>query len=396
MSIKTWWQNRSFHRLGRGTMDSSAPSQGIAESTLDSYEPGLFEVQYEDVFKGMLVGTIPEIKQDLETLGGRLFQVISPTSFSTNSEKEFQFVWPNAYVKVLVEPRSLETSFCVSAGTSTLFDALCETVKKYLTKVSSAGRFFTIMNDESGMALKNVGVPGVPLQRENYEEEVLEAFDHIVSDLQSSDPCGRCIILDGSVGTGKSYIIRGLIDAVPKCVFVNVSPAMVASLSGPSFVSILLNTHRKYSGVPIVIVIEDADEVLAARALDNMSSISSLLNLSDGLLGSSLNIRVLATTNAGHLSNSTEGIDEAILRPGRLCRRVHVPKLSPQQAGKIYESLTGEKLKFTDDVSIAEVYLTAKTKGKWVPVKDNEKKFGFQVESDIYGDVFTGFDAIED
>ncbi len=47
-----------------------------------------------------------------------------------------------------------------------------------------------------------------------------------------------------------------------------------------------------------MLIVEDADECLVQRGSDNMSTIASVLNISDGILGSILDVRVLATTNA--------------------------------------------------------------------------------------------------
>src|SRR6202020_1235269 len=104
---------------------------------------------------------------------------------------------------------------------------------------------------------------------------------------------------------------------------------------------------------PVVLIVEDADDCLVPRGTDNMSQIAALLNLSDGLVGSAFDIRRLATTTA----KVTE-VDSAILRPGRLCRRIEVPPLQPDHATDILRGLLGAepRVVFRKPVTLAEVY----------------------------------------
>src|SRR5690606_9967092 len=126
--------------------------------------------------------------------------------------------------------------------------------------------------------------------------------------------------------------------------FVMVNPDDVRNLTSPAGVSMLasfVNNNKACSEdgsqPTTVLVLEDADSVLVPRGTDNMSSVSSLLNLTDGIWGAALNIRVLATTNADSLE-----LDPAIVRPGRLTTKVTIGKLSPERAGDVYTRLTGE------------------------------------------------------
>jgi SpoVK/Ycf46/Vps4 family AAA+-type ATPase len=81
-----------------------------------------------------------------------------------------------------------------------------------------------------------------------------------------------------------------------------------------------------------------------------------LLNLSDGIIASTFDSRVLVTTNARH----TE-IDPAILRPGRLCRHVAVPPLHADHATGLLRNLLAAEPRapFRKPVTLAEVYAAA-------------------------------------
>ena len=92
------------------------------------------------------------------------------------------------------------------------------------------------------------------------------------------------------------------------------------------------------------------------RAGDNYFQLSDLLNLADGIPGELLDIRIIATTNARRLD-----IDEAVLRPGRLARRVEFNLLGPGHAQRVYDRLTSTngKLKFSGPATLADVYASA-------------------------------------
>ncbi len=77
---------------------------------------------------------------------------------------------------------------------------------------------------------------------------------------------------------------------------------------------------------------EDADEALAKRKPGTLSEVSALLNYADGIFGSILNLRIIATTNL-----EWEELDEAARRESRLCRRLQVGKLDQEQAQAIYK-----------------------------------------------------------
>jgi SpoVK/Ycf46/Vps4 family AAA+-type ATPase len=72
-------------------------------------------------------------------------------------------------------------------------------------------------------------------------------------------------------------------------------------------------------GKPTILILEDADDALIARDqnLGAKASLAAMLNLSDGILGAVLDLRIIATTN-----QKIENVDNAILRPGRLLERM--------------------------------------------------------------------------
>ena len=100
---------------------------------------------------------------------------------------------------------------------------------------------------------------------------------------------------------------------------------------------------------------EDADVCLSERKAENMNSISSILNLSDGIIGSLLDLRIVATTN----TPVTE-FDKALLRKGRLSAHMKVGALTPEHINRVWLRLAGPKVKLPVSVetvkTIADVY----------------------------------------
>ena len=102
--------------------------------------------------------------------------------------------------------------------------------------------------------------------------ETLNAYDHGVRDIQSATPCGRLVLLEGPPGTGKSYLMRGVMYAVEEAEFLVIPPHKLPSMVGPTLVNALF---------------EFAEE------------------LRDGLLSALTDFRVLVSTYAARRMNRT-------------------------------------------------------------------------------------------
>ena len=272
------------------------------------------------------------------------------------------------------------------------------------------GQIYAIMTEGSRLTLRSIGNAGIHLERGNYTPKVLEDYDYVIKDLRLSVPSGRISIMRGSPGTGKTHLIRAMLNEVKDTMFVLIPPNMITNLAGPELLS-LLTQYRSSSNGCIVLVLEDADKCLVARGDDNINTIQSLLNLGDGILGSLLDLRIIATTNADKLN-----MDPAIMRPGRLNKILDVepldlntarsvfkrllPTLDEPKELKSYVKLGVEKLKVlnsseeealikedismqaTFKMSLAEVYALARKYG-WQP---EARKISLENDNEDYDD----------
>lgn len=320
----------------------------------------------------------------IKELGGRK---IYENIVAENSEEGI-YVWDDAIVEITSGKNKL-----VSIGAASCNDAITAVCKEAMTMFNTntkKGYVFAITRGISGnLGITRIGFAGSPLERGNYTDAANKDYDYIIDDLKSKDPSGRVVILDGPTGTGKTHMVRAILMDAPNAMFVIVPPNMVASIGGPELIPLLLRTKEDYGKKgPIILVLEDADQCLAPRAADNMSSISSILNLGDGIFGSLFNVRIIATTNA-----KAKDIDLAIIRDMRLSKRISVQPMQYKDANAIYKRLFNDDskempkpevvdrdrmkpLNEKTTFSLAEIYKAARDNG-WRPkqiVEDDDKK----------------------
>lgn len=204
-----------------------------------------------------------------------------------------------------------------------------------------------------GIELVHQSSLGTKLERANYDEASLAFYDRVVSELPGGKN-GRLAIMTGTPGGGKTNIVKGwLTDLAATCQMVYVPAALIPAVGRPELMPVLIAHHQKHKK-PVVLILEDADEVLLPRGADNMSGISTLLNLTDGLQSDQANVRVIATSNARR-----EKMDLAVGRQGRFFGHLDVKKRKPEHAMAIWERIRpGELYPFpaTAELHLGEIY----------------------------------------
>jgi hypothetical protein len=308
----------------------------------------------------------------LEKLGGKIIYKC------LDNEEEVSSIWkfPHGVVDLSNNGHGYVSLSIFSLDESFVRD-ICKTIRPLFVPTKKQGFVFAITQSMGRLMLSSLGNAGVPLVRNNYMPSVIDDYDFVVTDLQAESPSGRIVIMEGDPGTGKTHLIRGMLLDVPDTMFVLVSPEMVPQLAGPELLPLLLG-HRSNTAGPIVLILEDADRCLVARDEKNIHSIQSLLNLGDGILGSMLDLRIIATTNARKLE-----MEKALMRPGRLSKIIHVGSLNANVAAGVYHKLLPEnkipdKLINIPEITLAEVYGVAREAG-WTPMSRKlkiEKKLG--------------------
>jgi hypothetical protein len=191
--------------------------------------------------------------------------------------------------------------------------------------------------DHGRLGLTELGTVHQAFQPTNYAPEIRAGFDFMVTNLAAATPNGRLYVLHGLPGTGKSYVLRGIIACTP-AVYIYVPPSLAGQLTSPDLLPVLLQERdRQEEQTPICLIMEDADSSLVRRAMDNASVVGDLLNMSDGFLGELANLHIFATVNA-----KKTDMDPALLRPGRLGVYLEFLALSRPHAWNVFTTLCAE------------------------------------------------------
>ena len=181
--------------------------------------------------------------------------------------------------------------------------------------------------------------PSDDLIEKNYNSDIPnERIKEILSDDNPS-----LIIFHGEPGTGKTTYIKYLSKVMDKKFYI-LDNSLLDYITSATFIDFIM--RRKNS----VFVIEDCEALLVEREKTN-SSIASLLNLTDGIIGSSLNSKFICTFNT-----DIKNIDKALLRKGRLKMKYEFKKLSLDKTNSLQEKLNLEKT--NKPLTIAEIYNT--------------------------------------
>lgn len=220
-------------------------------------------------------------------------------------------------------------------------------------------------NNDAGYYTVDAEINSVNIDIEkNYNDDFLPIYDNIVKFLSSEERKSGLIVLNGDPGTGKSYFIRHLIKNIDNN-YVLIPPSMAENLSSPEFTSFLMRNTDS------VFILEDCELVIKQRSMsDFTSAVSSILNMSDGIMSDIFNGKFICTFNA-----DMDSIDDAILRKGRCYAKYTFGKLDKKKA-KVLLNERGITLPEDEyeDMTLADIY---HYEDKNVESVTKKKKIGF-------------------
>ena len=199
-----------------------------------------------------------------------------------------------------------------------------------------------IVKNNRYMGLKPMEIKRTKLDLDLYYEDDFIETDEIIRKRLNQKNDKGIVLLHGLPGTGKTTYLRHLIGKIKKRVLF-LSPNIASSLVDPEFIDMLIDNPN------CVVIIEDAENIIMDRRSNPDSSVSNLLNISDGLLADFLNVQLICTFN-----NSLTLVDSALMRKGRLIAKYEFGKLSVRKAQRLSDRL-GYRNLVIKPMTIAEI-----------------------------------------
>ncbi len=187
-----------------------------------------------------------------------------------------------------------------------------------------------------------------------YHQKVLEI-------LQEENRSGLHLLY-GKPGTGKSTYIRYICGLVKKKI-VFLPGQMAQNLDNT------LMTRYLMKNPDSILVIEDAEELVVSRDQKRNSNLAMILNITDGILGESLGIQIIATFNT-----DVQNIDPALKRKGRLKSAYEFKALSPEKANFLLRE-QNTNYSTDEEMTLAEIYNISEEEQYKSPVR---KAVGFR------------------
>ena len=199
-----------------------------------------------------------------------------------------------------------------------------------------------IVRNGNGMDLKPMEIKRTKLDLDLYYEDDFKSIDETIRTRLNKKKDKGIVLLHGLPGTGKTTYLRYLVGKIKKRVLF-LSPNVAGNLMDPDFIEMLIDNPNT------VVVIEDAENIIMDRRNSNDSSVSNLLNISDGLLADFLNVQIICTFNS-----SLTLVDSALMRKGRLIAKYEFGKLSAGKAQRLSNHLGFDTI-INKPMTVAEI-----------------------------------------
>lgn len=199
-----------------------------------------------------------------------------------------------------------------------------------------------IVQNRSSLDLKAMEIKRTKLDLNLFYEDDFKEVDELIRKRLGQKNDKGIVLLHGLPGTGKTTYLRYLVGKIKKRVLF-LSPSVAGNLMNPDFIELLIDNPNT------VLIIEDAENIIMDRKHNSSSSVSNLLNISDGLLADFLNVQLICTFN-----NSLTMVDNALMRKGRLIAKYEFGKLGMEKAKRLSTHFGFDKM-IDKPMTIAEI-----------------------------------------
>lgn len=200
-----------------------------------------------------------------------------------------------------------------------------------------------IIMQPHGLDNRKIDFEKPELDLEKIYNEDFQGFHHKILKILGEDNTSGLHLLYGPPGTGKSTYIRYLCGLLEKKI-VFLPGQMAQNLDNVAMTKYLISNTNS------VLVIEDSEELIASKAGQRNSNLAMILNITDGILGKSLGIQIIATFNT-----DVNNIDPALKRKGRLKSAYEFKALPAEKATLILREQDPE-FTASGEMTLAEIF----------------------------------------
>ncbi|EGD34109.1 MULTISPECIES: AAA family ATPase [unclassified Capnocytophaga] len=248
-----------------------------------------------------------------------------------------------------------------SSITKNLRIIFSEYLEKYQPKRAKVS---ILLKDKNGFDVKTHIIKPYRIDFDKmYNDDFIEVHNRVRQSITNENK--GVVLFHGIAGSGKTNYIKWLTSQIPSKKFIFVPTSMIASLTDPSFIGVLID-HKNS-----VLVLEDCENYIAERTAYNSNTdvVSSILNIADGMLSDVLECQLICTFNS-----DISKIDSALLRKGRLIAEYKFRELTVEKCNNYLRSL-GKEANITKPCSLAEL---TNMETKSLREENNIPKIGFK------------------
>jgi len=328
----------------------------IVNNSFDLYENGGSYINHFRFFHGVF-NTIPNLKSasiiDTEKAKNHIQKKYQANIASINYNQDYKTLdkvnYERDYFIVFNEALLINfyNDFCYvlfDQKNEKLADEIIKDVLPFIKKARRNKAISFIITVRNSLQTRELAIskPNVNIDL-HYNDDFKTIHDEVLKTLRKPKTKGL-FLFHGKPGTGKSTYLKHLIHHQKKEV-IFLSPKMAANLDNMAFTEFLLDNPN------IILVIEDAEELIVSRDNHGNSHLSFLLNLTDGLIADSLGIQIIATFNT-----DVKNIDKALLRKGRLTAIYEFKELTVKKANELSKHLGLEYFDALQPMSLADIF----------------------------------------
>ncbi|WP_154859295.1 AAA family ATPase [Cyclobacterium xiamenense] len=222
-------------------------------------------------------------------------------------------------------------------------EAVARAIKRFKKRTRRQAFIYLLMRSSAGFETKALELNRPKLRIEDhYNDDFIDVHRRILNRLQQPKDKGL-VLLHGKPGTGKTSYIRHLAASLRKKV-IFLPPSLTNALTNPDLISVLTDNPDS------VFVIEDAENIIVDRETAGNSPVSTLLNITDGLLSDCLTIQLICSFNT-----DLSRVDRALLRKGRLIASYEFKELETAKARALSATL-GFETQIHSPMTLTAVY----------------------------------------